>query len=88
MYPCSTVAPLESDPNPTKRNLAKDFEVEDTDTLMTAFIFLPLKVRNLTFGGGWWEKSYLWRIWKVQFYLWRNWRVKFFTEPKAGKKMF
>ena len=36
MYPCSTVAPLESDPNPTKRNLAKDFEVEDTDTLMPA----------------------------------------------------
>ena len=34
MYPCSTVAPLESDPDPTKRNLAKGFEVEDTDTLM------------------------------------------------------
>ena len=34
MYSCSTVAPVESDADPTKRNLAKDFEVEDTDTRM------------------------------------------------------
>ena len=47
MYPCSTVAPLESDPNPTKRNLAKDFDVGDTDTPMSAFIFIPFSLTVL-----------------------------------------
>ena len=50
----------------------------ESEQVHRSVFLLPLKVRILTFGGGW----------KVKFYVWRNWRVKHFTEPKATRKCF
>ena len=57
------------------------------DVCSSVFL-LSLKVRILTFGGGWWEKSYLWRSWKVNFYLWRNWRVKKLPSRRPARECF
>ena len=70
--------------------------VRESPVTPSSVFLLPLKVRILTFGGGWWGKSYLWRSWKVKFNLWRNWRVrvkflsrrladKFFGRSKVGE---